>query len=98
VKWKNCGTYLSGIQKFKEEDHDLKKHFKSNFIFPPKLEKPIEEEDDDDKENIKDETKTAETTPQKESEMDLVQEMLEKVKGRQVSHINFDSSLIFDIF
>lgn len=76
----------------------MKKHFKSNFIFSPKPQKPVEQADEADKENIKDETKTDEPVSQKQQEMEQIQEMLDKVKGRQVSHINFDSSIIFEIF
>jgi hypothetical protein len=76
----------------------LKKHFKSNFIFSPKPQKPVEQSDEANKENIKDEAKAEDTESQKQQEMEQIQDMLEKVKGRQVSHINFDSSIIFEIF
>jgi len=93
--WKSVGKYLSGIEKFKQEEHNLKgKHFKSNFVFPPKPEKaatPVEDVDSD-KEN------QAEVVEEKISEVEELQKILEKNKNRQISHIDFSNQIIFDIF
>jgi hypothetical protein len=95
INWKLPGKYLNGVQKFKEEDHDLKKYFKSNFVTKPKSQSAAAEtnEGDSDKENQKDNTQES-----KESEMEKIQQLLDKTKNRQVSHITFDNPILFDIF
>ena len=101
MKWKNAGRYLSGIEKFKEEDHNLKKHFKSNFLFPPKPKSSVTEGgNDSDKENkkVSEKEKFEDGSEEKESEVEKIQKLLEKTKTRQVSHLNLDNPIIFDIF
>lgn len=102
INWKLPGKYLNGVRKFKEEDYDLKKYFKSNFVTKPKSQTATVEtnEGDSDKENKKvDENSEKENLQEeKESEMDKIQQLLDKTKNRQVSHITFDNPILFDIF
>jgi hypothetical protein len=98
INWKSPGKYLSGIQKFKEEDHELKgKHFKSNFVFPPKAEKPVK--DDSDKENVNSPNEEEQQKTEENEEQSQIDPLaMLKQNARTVSHIKFSNPLIFEIF
>ena len=102
ISWKNPGSYLTGLDPFKAEDHDLQKYFRSNFIKKPIKEKKVEDKENhqNDNENDKDVEATSDKneTDAKESEMDKIHNMLEKSKTRQVSHLDLNCPIILDIF